>query len=73
MFSCPRRAFGLQLPAGRNPRAKRVTTGATTPESPSTESVVSPSLSISTPEDLFYASGPAENNGEETENIPVIY
>ena len=32
-----------------------------------------PSSSISTSEDFIYASGPAENDGEETDDIPVIY
>ena len=73
IVSCPRRAFGFQRPTGRSPRAKRVITGATMPESPSTESVVSPSSSVSASEDFVYASGPAENDGEGTDDIPVMY
>ena len=73
IVSCLRRAFGFQRPTGRSPRAKRVTTGAITPEISSTESVVSPSSSVSISENFVYASGPAENDGEETDDIPVIY
>ena len=52
---------------------KQVSAGTTTPESPSTELVVSTSSSISTSEDLVYASGPARNDGEETDDILVVY
>ena len=53
-------ASNLKKPEGKAGQ-QQVTTGATTPESPSTESVVTTVSSISTPEDSFYASGPAEN------------
>ena len=66
-------ASNLKKPEGKAGQ-QLVTTGATTPESPSTESVVTTVSSISTPEDSFYASGPAENVcGEKTDDILVVY
>ena len=53
---------------------QKVSTETTTPESPSNESVVSTSSSISTSEDLVYAaSGPAKNDGEDTNDVLVVY
>ena len=53
---------------------QKVSTETTTPESPSTESVVSTSSSISTSDDLVYAaSGPAKNDGEEINDVLVVY
>ena len=73
----PKESLRVSASNRKKPEGKadqqQVTTGATTPERPSTESIVSPSSSISTSEDFIYASGPAENDGEETDDIPVIY
>ena len=65
-------ASNLKKPEGKADQ-QQVTAGATTSESPSTESVVTTVSSISTSEDLVYASGSAENDGEETDDILVIY
>ena len=66
-------ASNLKKPEGKADQ-QQVTAGATTTsESPSTESVVTTVSSISTSEDLVYASGSAENDGEETDDILVIY
>ena len=67
-------ASNLKKPEGKAGQQK-VTTETTTPESPSTESVVSTSSSISTSEDLVYdaASGPAKNDGEDTNDVLVVY
>ena len=66
-------ASNLKKPEGKAGQQK-VTTETTTPETPSTESVVSTSSSISTSEDMVYAaSGPAKNDGEETNDVLVVY
>ena len=66
-------ASNLKKPEGKASQQK-VTTETTTPESPSTGSVVSTSSSISTSEDLVYAaSGPAKNDGEDTNDVLVVY
>ena len=65
-------ASNLKKPEGKADQ-QQVTAGATTSESPSTESVVTTVSSISTSEDLVYASGSAENDGEEIDDILVIY
>ena len=67
-------ASNLKKPEGKASQQK-VTTETTTPESPSTTgSVVSTSSSISTSEDLVYAaSGPAKNDGEDTNDVLVVY
>ena len=65
-------APNLKKPEGKADQ-QQVTAGATTSESPSTESVVSPSPSVSTSEDFVYTSGSAENDGKETDDTLVIY
>ena len=66
-------ASNLKNPEGKAGQQK-VSIETTTPETPSTESVVSTSSSISTSEDLVYAaSGLAKNDGEETNAVLVVY
>ena len=66
-------ASNLKEPEGKAGQQK-VTTETTTPESPSTEAVVSTSSSTSASDDLVYAaSGPVKNDGEETKDVLVVY